>query len=180
MENQIKSLKQYAAESDANWKDSEVKLEEWIEGDYENQVGWCWFWGFPPPLPLPYLQWSSSIELKKYSKQWVMHVVFSSFLSVTDYKMWWCIGCWVHWVRQKHTWKCDTWEDSFALRNLNTKAWSAAARYIHTCLCFFALTYSRERMVWCNHPGSRHRKGKQEGGDRKTQHNGICGRWCLQ
>jgi len=38
MENQIKSLKQYAAESDANWKDSEVKLEEWIEGDYENQT----------------------------------------------------------------------------------------------------------------------------------------------
>ncbi|CAM6041134.1 unnamed protein product [Sphagnum compactum] len=38
MENQIKSLKQYAAESDANWKDSEVKLEEWIEGDYENQA----------------------------------------------------------------------------------------------------------------------------------------------
>jgi hypothetical protein len=36
MENQIKTMKHYATDSNANKKSSEVELEEWIDGDYEN------------------------------------------------------------------------------------------------------------------------------------------------
>jgi hypothetical protein len=38
MESQIKTMKHYAPDSNANKKSSEVELEEWIDGDYENQV----------------------------------------------------------------------------------------------------------------------------------------------
>ncbi len=38
MESQIKTMKHYATDSNANKKSSEVELEEWIDGDYENQV----------------------------------------------------------------------------------------------------------------------------------------------
>jgi len=38
MESQIKTMKHYAMDSNANKKSSEVELEEWIDGDYENQV----------------------------------------------------------------------------------------------------------------------------------------------
>jgi len=38
MESQIKIMKHYATNSNANKKSLEVKLEEWIDGDYENQV----------------------------------------------------------------------------------------------------------------------------------------------
>ncbi len=31
-------MKHYAMDSNANKKNSEVELEEWIDGDYENQV----------------------------------------------------------------------------------------------------------------------------------------------
>jgi hypothetical protein len=38
MESQIKTMKHYATDINANKKSSEVELEEWIDGDYENQV----------------------------------------------------------------------------------------------------------------------------------------------
>jgi hypothetical protein len=38
MESQIKTMKHYATDNNANKKSSEVELEEWIDGDYENQV----------------------------------------------------------------------------------------------------------------------------------------------
>jgi hypothetical protein len=38
MESQIKIMKHYAMDNNANKKSSEVELEEWIDGDYENQV----------------------------------------------------------------------------------------------------------------------------------------------
>ncbi len=38
MESQIKTMKHYATDNNANKKSSEVELEEWINGDYENQV----------------------------------------------------------------------------------------------------------------------------------------------
>jgi hypothetical protein len=38
VESQIKTMKHYATDSNANKKSSEVELEEWIDGDYENQV----------------------------------------------------------------------------------------------------------------------------------------------
>jgi hypothetical protein len=38
MENQIKTMKHYAMDSNANKKSSAVELEDWIDGDYENQV----------------------------------------------------------------------------------------------------------------------------------------------
>jgi hypothetical protein len=38
MESQIKTMKHYAMDNNANKKSSEVELEEWIDGDYENQV----------------------------------------------------------------------------------------------------------------------------------------------
>ncbi len=38
MESQIKTMKHYAMDSNANKKSSEVEVEEWIDGDYENQV----------------------------------------------------------------------------------------------------------------------------------------------
>ncbi|CAK9221833.1 unnamed protein product [Sphagnum jensenii] len=41
MESQIKTMKHYATDSNANKKSSEVELEEWIDGDYENQVIAC-------------------------------------------------------------------------------------------------------------------------------------------
>jgi hypothetical protein len=43
MESQIKTMKHYATDSNANKKSSEVELEEWIDGDYENQ--WIWLIG---------------------------------------------------------------------------------------------------------------------------------------
>jgi hypothetical protein len=38
MESQIKTMKHYTTDNNANKKSSEVELEEWIDGDYENQV----------------------------------------------------------------------------------------------------------------------------------------------
>jgi hypothetical protein len=38
MESQIKIMKHYATDNNVNKKSSEVELEEWIDGDYENQV----------------------------------------------------------------------------------------------------------------------------------------------
>jgi hypothetical protein len=38
MESQIKTVKHYAMNNNANKKSSEVELKEWIDGDYENQV----------------------------------------------------------------------------------------------------------------------------------------------
>ncbi len=35
MESQIKTMKHYATDNNANKKSSEVELEEWIDGDYE-------------------------------------------------------------------------------------------------------------------------------------------------
>jgi hypothetical protein len=38
MESQFKTMKHYATNINANKKSSEVELEEWIDGDYENKV----------------------------------------------------------------------------------------------------------------------------------------------
>jgi hypothetical protein len=38
MESQIKAMKHYVTDNNANKKSLEVELEEWIDGDYENQV----------------------------------------------------------------------------------------------------------------------------------------------
>ncbi len=38
MESQIKTMKHYATDNNANKKSSKVELKEWIDGDYENQV----------------------------------------------------------------------------------------------------------------------------------------------
>jgi hypothetical protein len=38
MESQIKTMKHYATDSNANKKSSEIELEEWIDADYENKV----------------------------------------------------------------------------------------------------------------------------------------------
>jgi hypothetical protein len=38
MESQIKTMKHYVTDINANKKSLEVELEEWIDGDYENQV----------------------------------------------------------------------------------------------------------------------------------------------
>ncbi|KAH8941675.1 hypothetical protein BDL97_14G056600 [Sphagnum fallax] len=41
MESQIKTMKHYATDINANKKSSEVELEKWIDGDDENQVIAC-------------------------------------------------------------------------------------------------------------------------------------------
>jgi len=38
MESPIKTMKHYATDNNANKKSSEVELEKWIDGDYENKV----------------------------------------------------------------------------------------------------------------------------------------------
>ncbi len=38
MKSQMKTMKHYAMDNNANKKSLEVELEKWIDGDYENQV----------------------------------------------------------------------------------------------------------------------------------------------